>query len=314
MNKHLQPLNFFSCTAQDRHYPAALGQCHPPVRMLVGIGSQGRLTRLDQRPGLAIIGSRQATAQGIADAERFAKAVGAAGLTVVSGLAQGIDAAAHRGAMNTAGGTVAVLGHGRATVYPSHHQMLAQEIVMADGALVTEYADDMPALPHHFPQRNRIIAALSRAVLIIEAAPKSGSLITARQALDLGRDVYVVPGSIHQTQSIGSNSLIRQGAQPVQSPEELLEDLGVLRPSTRKAGERSASPEQEKSPASLGLAIDDPRAQLVFSVLSFHPTDVAWLTQRLALSPGEVYAGLLLLELGGRVKRGADGRWLKYKS
>jgi DNA processing protein len=196
--------------------------------MLFGLGNKAIIERMANSPGLAIVGSRQASTQGMADAHWFAREASKVGLTIISGLAQGIDAAAHRGGLEGCGSTIAVLGHGRDTVYPGQHRDLADLISCSGGALVTEYPDHTPAIAWHFPQRNRIIAALAQAVLVVEATPQSGSLITARHALELGIDVYVLPGSIHMPQSVGCNGLIRQGAQLIQSPEQLLEDLGMV--------------------------------------------------------------------------------------
>jgi DNA processing protein len=294
----------FSLAATQPNFPTALAQCFPPVPLILGVGCANRVESLASCPGLAIVGSRQATAQGLADAHWFAREASLAGLTVISGLAQGIDAAAHRGALLGQGNTVAVLGHGRDSIYPRGHAGLAREIIAAGGALVTEYPDGVPALPHHFPNRNRIIAALARAVLVIEAAPKSGSLITARHALDLGVDVFVLPGSIHEAQSLGSNLLIRQGAQLVQSPVQLLEDLG-LTPAA------AAKPKSKSQPA-LAAPLDD-RAQKILRVLGFQPMSTADLESGCQLAAGDLYAGLLLLEFSQLARRSADGRWSKLK-
>jgi len=233
------------------------------------------------------------------------------GLTIISGLAQGIDAAAHRGGLEGCGSTIAVLGHGRGTVYPGQHRDLADLISCSGGALVTEYPDHTPAIAWHFPQRNRIIAVLAQAVLVVEATPQSGSLITARHALELGIDVYVLPGSIHMPQSVGCNGLIRQGAQLIQSPEQLFEDLGMV---VRK--KTSPAPPRQQT---LGLGerpippdIDGPTRK-VLEALSFHPTVAEALANQIGLASGAVYAGLLMLELSGLVARTHDGRWHKTR-
>lgn len=289
------------------NFPTALRHCYPPIKALFGRGSPELLMRQDRSPGLAIVGSRQATAQGIADAAYFARVVSEAGLTIISGLAQGIDAAAHRGALGGAGKTIAVLGHGRDSIYPQSHLGLAQEIIEAGGTLVSEYPDGMPARRHHFPCRNRIIAGLSRAVLVVEAAPQSGSLITARHALDIGVDVFVVPGSIHQPQSMGSNQLIRQGAQLVQSPHELLADLGVNSPANTAPSTDQAEQMSLQDHA-------DSRARVLMTHLSFHPITVHQLESASQMPEGDIYAGLLLLELSQQARRTPDGKWLKVST
>lgn len=295
----------FEIDAQSIDFPTALLEAHPPVRQLFGLGSQALVLRQTKKPGVAIVGSRRASPQGITDAEEFARRVSAAGLTVISGLAYGIDAAAHTGALVETGKTIAVLGHGRNSIYPRSHESLAKTICDSGGALITEYPDRIPALPHHFPQRNRIIAALARAVLVIEAAPRSGSLITARHALELGIDVFVVPGSIHNPLAEGSNQLIRQGAQLVQSPEQLLEDLGINTSHSSPPDRTLRGSRQHSSLAEL------PVADQVLQALSEQPADVLSLSSRSGLSLGDIHTGLLLLELHGLAARIPDGRWLK---
>lgn len=272
-------------------------------------------------PGLAIVGSRQATSQGLSDAHWYASVVSQAGMTVISGLAQGIDASAHSGALTGSGNTIAVLGHGLQTIYPPQHQALGQEILDRGGAIVTEYPLGTPALPAYFPQRNRIIAALSRAVLVVEATPKSGSLITARHALELGIDVFVVPGSIHMMQSTGCNALIRQGAQLTQSPEQLLEDLGLKSPRQWQPAFRHAksSAIQNKNLApktgQYSLATDlDPLTDRTLQGLDFYPKTVGELETLTGMAEQDLYGALLVLELCGLASRTPDGKWLKYKS
>lgn len=295
----------FDIDARCIDFPTALSEAHPPVRRLFGLGSQSLVLRQTERPGIAVVGSRRASPQGIKDAEAFARRISEAGLTVISGLAYGIDAAAHAGALEGAGQTIAVLGHGLNSIYPKAHAPLARAICDTGGALITEYPDHVPALPHHFPQRNRIIAALASAVLVIEAAPKSGSLITARHALDLGIDVFVVPGSIHNPLAAGSNQLIRQGAQLVQSPEQLLEDLGIKTLDANPPDRTLRGVRQHSALAEL------PVADQVLQALSEHPADVLSLSSQSGLSLGDVHTGLLLLELHGLAARIPDGRWLK---
>ena len=299
----------FELRVSGPNYPITLQQAHPPVPMLFGLGNKAIVERIANSPGLAIVGSRQASTQGMADAHWFAREASKVGLTIISGLAQGIDAAAHRGGLEGCGSTIAVLGHGRDTVYPGQHRDLADLISCSGGALVTEYPDQTPAIAWHFPQRNRIIAALAQAVLVVEATPQSGSLITARHALELGIDVYVLPGSIHMPQSVGCNGLIRQGAQLIQSPEQLFEDLGmVVRKKTSPAPPRQQTPGLGERP--IPPDIDGPTRK-VLEALSFHPTAAEALANQIGLASGAVYAGLLMLELSGLVARTHDGRWHK---
>lgn len=210
-------------TLGDALYPSPLLHCgDPPLMLFV----EGRVELL-HRPAVAVVGSRHATPQGLAHARAFAATLSQAGVAVVSGLAAGIDGAAHEGALQGEGGTVAVVGTGPDIVYPRRHVALARRIVDG-GALVSEYAPGTPVLAHHFPHRNRLIAGLTLGTVVIEAALKSGSLITARLASECGREVFAVPGSILSPQSSGCHALIRQGAQLVESAEEILQSLHLV--------------------------------------------------------------------------------------
>ncbi len=193
------------------------------------IYAKGRIELLS-RLSLAVVGSRNATVQGVANAEKFAEALSAAGLSTVSGLALGIDSAAHRGSLAHysrnagSGSTIAVIGTGIDTVYPARNRDLAHQIAV-DGCIVSEYALGTPAIPANFPRRNRIISGLARGTLVVEAAAQSGSLITARQAAEQGREVFAIPGSIHSPLSKGCHQLIRQGAKLVESAQDILAEL-----------------------------------------------------------------------------------------
>ena len=207
-------------TLGDPAYPTSLLETADPPLLLY---AQGRVDIL-QRPMIAIVGSRNPTPQGMANARAFALHLSQAGLTVVSGLAMGIDGAAHEGALGGPSGTVAVVGTGLDRVYPRRHLQLAHRIA-ADGLLLSEYSLGTPPLPPNFPQRNRIIAGLSRGTLVVEAALQSGSLITARLASEAGRDVFALPGSIHAPQSRGCHLLIKQGAKLVDTAQDILEEM-----------------------------------------------------------------------------------------
>jgi DNA processing protein len=301
----LPPAAEFRLACSDPDFPTSLTQTHPIVRMLFGQGSRDLVTGMGRAPGIAVVGSRQASAQGREDAFWFAKELSSHGVTVISGLAQGIDACAHAGALEGKAKTIAVLGHGLDSIYPTSNDALAKKILKHSGALVTEYPKGTPARAFQFPQRNRIIAGLARAILVVEASPQSGSLITARHGLELGIDVFVIPGSIHMPQSIGCNMLIRQGAQLVQSPQQLLEDLGVLLP--------KAQARHRKTATDLFSGNLDARARSVFAALSFQPASSVALQTATGLAAGDVHAGLLLLELENLASRLPDGSWLRYR-
>ena len=274
----------------DARYPAALLETADPPPLLY---VKGRVALLSA-PALAIVGSRNATAQGLVDARRFAESLAGAGLTIVSGLALGIDAAAHEGALSAAAdaaSTIAVIGTGADIVYPSAHRSLAHRIA-DQGAIVSEFALGSPAAAHHFPRRNRIIAGLARGVLVVEAAAQSGSLITARLAGEQGRDVFAIPGSIHSPLSKGCHRLIKQGAKLVESVTDILEELHLA---------PDAAPEIRPDAS---VADDDP----LFAAIGFEPLTVDALATRSGMSAAELATKLLELELAGRVARLPGGR------
>ena len=208
-------------TLADSEYPRLLLEIPDPPPLLYAHGNPGLL----EGPALAMVGSRNGTAQGLRNAEAFAKAFSAGGLTIVSGLALGIDAAAHRGGLAGPASTIAVLGTGIDVVYPHGNAPLFAEIA-ARGLLLSEYPVGTPAAGHNFPRRNRLISGLARGCLVVEAALGSGSLITARMAIEQGRDVFAIPGSIHSPLSKGCHSLIKQGAKLVDTAEDVLAELG----------------------------------------------------------------------------------------
>lgn len=286
LNWAAQPDNHI-VTLADPEYPQRLLEtADPPTLLYV----KGQLDLLN-RPALAIVGSRNATAQGIANAEAFSEVLARAGLVIVSGLALGIDAAAHRGSLRAAGGsggaTLAVIGTGIDRVYPARNRDLARDIA-AHGTLVSEFPLGTPAIAANFPRRNRIISGMARGVLVVEAAERSGSLITARLAGEQGRDVFAIPGSIHSPLSKGCHRLIQQGAKLVDNAEDILEELGlnVTGAAAPVAGE----------PADAGMA------QLL-ATMGFDPCDMDTLAARSGLTPDALCAMLLQLELDGRVAR-----------
>jgi DNA processing protein len=275
-------------TLADPDYPQMLLEIADPPPLLYVAGDR----RLPSAVSVAVVGSRSATAQGLDNAEAFSRALSEAGIAIVSGLAEGIDAAAHRGALAGGAGTVAVLGTGADRVYPARHRALARDI-LERGTLVSEFALGTRALPGNFPRRNRIISGLALGCLLVEAAPQSGSLITARCALEQGRDVFAIPGSIHSPLAKGCNALIKQGAKLVDSVEDILEELGL----------RSLS----ATPAAAGHNTDVGEADGLLAHLGYDPVDIDALCSRSGLPPEVVAAELLALELAGRVAALAGG-------
>lgn len=265
-------------------YPAPLRQLPNPPLLLFVVGQPAWLAR----PALAIVGSRNASAQGVQNAERFAATLSAAGLTIVSGLALGIDGAAHAGGLRGAGSTVAVVGTGADRVYPASHAALARRIA-EDGAIVSEYLLGTPPAPANFPLRNRLISALARGVLVVEAAAGSGSLITAALAAEQGREVFAIPGSIHASLSKGCNQLIRDGATLVETAADVLAGLQLAAP--------------PRAPADAGFV--DP----LLEALGADPADAGALAGRLGLALAEVQAQLLALELAGLLERLPGGKF-----
>jgi len=274
-------------TLADDNYPRALLEIPDPPAVLY---RQGRLDLL-QQPALAIVGSRNATAQGESNAQGFARSLGDAGLTIVSGLALGIDAAAHRGGLASASSTIAVLGTGIDIVYPRGNVALAEEIG-SRGLLLSEFPLGTSAVTHNFPRRNRLISGLSRGCLVIEAALASGSLITARAAAEQGREVFAVPGSIHSPLSKGCHALIKSGAKLVESAEDVLSELSGFRPS----GYASTA-----TAAVAGASTASLEGSGLLAHMGHDPVDVDALCSRAGMSPEQVSSELLRLELDGRV-------------
>ena len=268
-------------TPGDPAFPPQLLQTADPPLLLYVQGDPARLLRAS----VAVVGSRNPTPQGAENARAFAAALGEQGFVVVSGLAQGIDAAAHEGALLTAAGTVAVVGTGLDRVYPARHRALAHRVT-ANGAMLSEYAPGTPPLAEHFPQRNRIIAGLSQGTLVVEAALHSGSLITARLATECGREVFAIPGSIHSPQSKGCHALLKQGAKLVETAQDIVEEL------RGGATGHAALPLSPTAPA-------DP----LLEALGADPVTIDALIARTGWPAPELSAQLLNLELDGRVAR-----------
>jgi DNA processing protein len=266
-------------TLADQDYPPALLNITDPPLLLY---AHGRIELL-AAPMLAVVGSRNATQQGTLNAERFAEAVSHQGITVISGLALGIDAAAHQGGLRGRGASVAVIGTGIDIVYPARNRELTQRLAQ-EGCIVSEYALGIPPAAANFPRRNRLISGLSRAVLVVEAAARSGSLITARMAAEQGREVLAIPGSIHAPLSKGCHLLIKQGARLAESVEDILEELGPL-PSA--------------SPVPSVAVTDDSVVPIdgLLPIIGYDPVDADTLSVRSGLAVETLHAQLLLLEL-----------------
>lgn len=309
-------------TLADPGYPAALLQTPDPPLLLYLKGNPALLGR----PAIGVVGSRSATAGGIDNALAFSRYLAEHQYTVISGLALGIDAAAHEGALQAGpqgGGTVAVMATGIDLVFPARHRQLAHRIA-AHGAVVSEYPLGTHALPYHFPQRNRLVAALSQGVLVVEAAVRSGSLITARLATEMGREVFAIPGSIHSPMARGCHALIKQGAKLVESGQDILDELGqgklplpgrhaAATDSPRARAVRRAEPRDRplRTPQAshhASLQADAPEAR-VLDALGYDPASIEQLVERTGLSVGALNAWLMTLELQGAVERLEDGRF-----
>ena len=282
-------------TLADAAYPASLLETHdPPVLLYV----DGQLESLAQTHKMAMVGARHATVMGESNARAFAKYLAQKGWCIVSGLALGIDAASHEGALDSlcVGSTIAVMGTGINRLYPAQHKQLALRI-KAQGALISELPLDTSAKAFHFPQRNRLVAGLSRGVLVVEAAKQSGSLITARMAADLGKEVFAIPGSIHSPLAHGCHALIRQGAKLVETGHDILEELGY------------AQPQQAPVRPSTEIAGLTQAQQTVLDLMAYEAVSVAQLAQRLGQDSASLTAQLVSFELQGIVMRLADGRY-----
>ncbi|MEO5574291.1 MAG: DNA-processing protein DprA, partial [Gammaproteobacteria bacterium] len=247
-------------------------------------------------PQLAIVGSRNPTPAGSETAHDFARHLCASGLTITSGLASGIDAASHRGALDGGGLTIAVAGTGLDRVYPARHHDLAHQIA-GHGALVSEFVLGTPPLSDHFPRRNRIISGLSLGTLVVEAAQRSGSLITARMAADQGREVFAIPGSIHNPLARGCHFLIRQGAKLVETANDIMEELGPLARSLKAVSPQSAL-RNDCITANVQLSVE---TEKLVACLGFESTTIDRLVERSGLTAEAVSSILLMLELQGCV-------------
>ena len=281
-------------TLADDDYPSQLLEIADPPPVLYLKGRRELL----RRPGLAVVGSRNATPSGLQNAEAFARNLSEAGFTIISGMALGIDAAAHRGGLSAAGGSIAVVGTGLDLIYPARNKALAHELA-EKGLIISEFSLGTPALAKNFPRRNRIISGLSRGVLVVEAALASGSLITARQAGEQGREVFAIPGSIHSPFSRGCHQLIKQGAKLVDEANDILIELhwGGAKPVDR-------APEEQ---------IDTVESDPVLTAMGFDPVSIDALLQRLKLPTDQLVARVTELELDGAIASMPGGKYQRLR-
>ena len=297
--------------APGHHFVARDDPCYPPRLRVLPDAPAGLFVVGDPEllafPQLAVVGSRRPTPGGRELAQDFSRTLAGHGLVISSGLALGIDGAAHEGAL-AAGATVAVCGTGLDRVYPARHHGLARRIA-EQGALVSEYPPGTGARPGHFPRRNRIIAGLALGVLVVEAARQSGSLITARLAMEYGREVFAIPGSIHNPLARGCHRLIREGAKLVESAADVLEELAPL--IELPAG--SAAPAAEEDTAAEPPLVDDPDRARLLEAMGFDPVSIDRIVARSGLTAEAVSSMLLIMELEGQVSSLPGGRYQRLR-
>jgi len=295
----LNQTNHHLITYLDDDYPKLLKTIHSPPMVLFAIGQRSALAFLH----FAIVGSRNPTAGGKRLAEDFASELSRSGLTICSGLALGIDYHSHLGALNANGSTIAVLGNGLNSIYPARHKYIAQQII-ENGLLLSEYLPNTKPNPGNFPRRNRIISGMSLGVLVVEAAKRSGSLITANNALEQGRDVFAIPGSIHNPLARGTHSLIKQGAKLVETIDDVLEELAPLanvvlnRPSILEVSQN-------------GFSDLEPEYKLLLDSMGYEIVSVDRLVELTGLTADVVSSMLLILELEGMIEAQHGGKYCR---
>lgn len=301
-----RPDNHLICL-NDPDYPPLLREIDHPPPLLFVHGDPASL----HVPQIAIVGARNPSLGGRDTARQFAAHLAGSGIVITSGLAMGVDAEAHRGALAAAGRTIAVMGTGLDRIYPARHRELAHAIAEG-GALVSEFPLGTPALAGHFPRRNRIISGLSLGTLVVEAALQSGSLITARLAAEQGREVFAIPGSIHNPLARGCHALIRQGAKLVETAADILEELGSLaRVAIEAEIERPPPAASEELPAAPEL---DEDYRLLLEHLGHEPVSIDLLVDRCGLTAEVVSSMLLILELQGYVAAAPGGLYSRLKT
>ena len=286
-------------TIQDDDYPTLLKQIHSAPPVLYGTGQREALGFIH----FAIVGSRNPTTGGKKLAEEFAAELSKAGLTICSGLALGIDYHSHLGALNENCSTVAVLGNGLASIYPARHKKIASQIIET-GLLLSEYPPDTKPNPGNFPQRNRIISGMSTGVLVVEAAKKSGSLITANYALEQGRDVFALPGSIYNPMAKGTHSLIKQGAKLVETVNDIIEELAPIASIVLNHSGFTKPDSKESNDL-------DEDYKLLLDSMGYDPVSVDYLVKLSGLTAEAVSSMLLILELQGLIESQQGGRYCR---
>jgi len=294
--------NQWIVTFFDSEYPDLLREIHRPPMLLFVRGNKQNLSAAQ----LAIVGSRNPTPQGSENAYMLAKDLVAAGFKITSGMALGVDAAAHRGALSAPepGSTIAVMGAGLNHIYPWRHKKLAQDIVASGGTLVSEFPLDVAPLAENFPQRNRIISGISLGTIVVEATLRSGSLITAYLAADQGRDVFALPGSIHNSLARGCHELIRQGAKLVETAQDILVELPIVKTKDHHAKIVNNSSDN----CVTNLSVD---YRKILQAIDYTPTSIDVIAARSSLTISEIMSMLLHLELHGHVQRVTGGYVLK---
>ncbi len=300
-NEHIDPVlrwleadNHHLLIRGDTAYPPRLGDIPGPPKLLFIHGDPDLLSM----PAIAIVGSRNPTQGGARNAYEFSRHLAGSGFCIASGLAQGIDTEAHKGALDAEGATVAFLGHGIDRVYPAANRDLAHRIA-EHGALVSEFPLGSPPQKGHFPQRNRLISGVSLGTLVVEAAKKSGSLITARLAGEQGREVFAIPGSIHNPMARGCHELIRSGARLVETADDIVSELAPLL--------GLAADESRREPAAEATPDNDHKALL--NIMGYDPVGLDELVSRSGLTIDQLSSMLLILELEGKVEKLSGGRY-----
>lgn len=293
-------------TLTDPGYPSLLREIHDPPPYLYVMG---KLT--PDAACISVVGSRSPTRYGLSMATQLSSELAATGICIVSGMARGIDTAAHMGALNAAGTTCAVLGSGLARIYPPENMKLAQRIIER-GAVISEFPLFAEPEPHHFPIRNRVISGLALGTIVVEAAGRSGSLITARLAMEQGREVFAVPGSITSFKSTGAHNLLKQGATLVEKASDVLAEISHRLAGTAASinpvpAEKQTGPEARFEKVSASLDTDEVR---VLQTLEPYPVHIDEIARRLSLAPGKTAALLLQLELKGLVSQEPGKRFL----
>jgi DNA processing protein len=296
LNWEQENTNHTILTLSDNRYPILLKHIpDPPLVLYV----KGDVTTLS-KPSIAVVGSRNPTTQGADNAYYFSKDLGNEGYTIVSGLALGIDTSAHLGSLESySASTIAVLGTGIDFVYPNVNKELATRIIK-NGAIISEFPIGTPPIAANFPKRNRIIAGCSQGCLIVEATLRSGSLVTGRLALDYGREIFAIPGSIHSPQSKGCHSLIKQGAKLVENTQDILEEFGQISQHLSLIKQTTESP-----------VVTPAFHSLLLKHMGFEPCQIDWLCEQTQYRIEQITEALLLLELEGKVTRLIDGRWVQ---